>query len=164
MSNSLKGRAIPVEIQVCVALRYLASNDFQIGIADDFHMSQPEVSLIVTKFLDAIATKVNEFVKFPTSVNEIREAQLEFYKIAGFPRVVGCLDCTHVRIQAPHDDENDYVNRKRYHSINVQAVCDADGKFIHFPQNGRVLHMIHSYYETVCCGMHLSLEEEMELF
>ncbi|MEL7309456.1 MAG: hypothetical protein AAGK05_17445 [Pseudomonadota bacterium] len=51
---TFKSRAIPVEIQVCVALRYLSSNDFQIGVADDFNVSQTEVSLIVTKFLDEI--------------------------------------------------------------------------------------------------------------
>ena len=92
----MRGRAIPVEIEVCVALRYLESNNFQVGIADDFHIlvSQPQVSFMVTKFLDAIVSKIDEFVKLPTSVSEVREAQFQFYSIAGFPRVVGCLDCT----------------------------------------------------------------------
>ncbi|XP_028419108.1 putative nuclease HARBI1 [Dendronephthya gigantea] len=50
--------------------------------------------------------------------------------MANFPGVIGCIDCTHIRIQAPHLNENYYVNRKRYHSINVQAICDDRGKFI----------------------------------
>ncbi len=52
----------------------------------------------------------------------------EFFAIAGFPGVVGAVDCTHVRLYgAPFgDDEYLYVNRKGYHSINVQAVCDAN--------------------------------------
>ena len=41
---------------------------------------------------------------------------------SGFPNVVGAVDGTHVKIQAPTKDEDDYVNRKGYHSINVQ-VC-----------------------------------------
>ena len=44
------------------------------------------------------------------------------------PCIIGCIDCTHIRIQAPHLNENFYVNRKRYHSINVQAICDDQGK------------------------------------
>ncbi|XP_053379515.1 putative nuclease HARBI1 [Mercenaria mercenaria] len=47
----------------------------------------------------------------------------------GFPNVLGAIDCTHVKIQAPTDNEGDYVNRKGYHSINVQMVCDADYQF-----------------------------------
>lgn len=46
-----------------------------------------------------------------------------------FPNVIGCIDGTHVRIVAPSTDENAYVNRKGFHSINVQAVCDHDGRF-----------------------------------
>ncbi|KYQ49823.1 hypothetical protein ALC60_11099 [Trachymyrmex zeteki] len=39
-------------------------------------------------------------MKFPTTNNEIKKQQLEFYKIFRFPRVVGCIDCTHVRVQS----------------------------------------------------------------
>eukprot|EP00105_Crassostrea_gigas_P036952 XP_019921100.1 PREDICTED: putative nuclease HARBI1 [Crassostrea gigas] len=44
--------------------------------------------------------------------------------------VIGCIDGTHVRIQALLEDEAVYVNRKGFHSINVQAICDHEGKFI----------------------------------
>ncbi|XP_046873620.1 putative nuclease HARBI1 [Hypomesus transpacificus] len=54
--------------------------------------------------------------------------QVEFHAIAGFPNVVGAIDGTHVRLQAPSSDEHLYVNRKGYHSINVQAICDANLK------------------------------------
>jgi len=38
------------------------------------------------------------------------------------------IDCTHVRIHAPPGDyEYTFVNRKGYHSINVQGVCDLTG-------------------------------------
>ena len=41
---------------------------------------------------------------------------------AGFPTVLGCIDCTHVRISTPKDNEVDYVNRKGYHSLNMQVM------------------------------------------
>lgn len=39
----------------------------------------------------------------------------------GFPQVVGVVDGTHIRIQAPSANEDDYVNRKGFHSLNVQV-------------------------------------------
>ncbi|CAC5390406.1 unnamed protein product [Mytilus coruscus] len=51
------------------------------------------------------------------------------FRIGGFPNVIGAINGTHVRIQAPTTDEASYFNRKGYHSTNVQPVCDADGKF-----------------------------------
>ncbi|KAJ8914226.1 hypothetical protein NQ315_003589 [Exocentrus adspersus] len=45
------------------------------------------------------------------------------------PGVIGFIDCTHVAIvRPPNNDplhpEHIYINRKNYHSINVQLVCD----------------------------------------
>lgn len=51
--------------------------------------------------------------------------QQQFFAMAGFPSVVGAVDGTHVRIQAPRRHEENYVNRHFYHSINVQVVVDA---------------------------------------
>lgn len=42
------------------------------------------------------------------------------------PNTVGVLDCTHVHIQAPHEREWEFMNRKGRHSINVQLVVNAD--------------------------------------
>ncbi|MBN3306434.1 HARB1 nuclease, partial [Amia calva] len=49
----------------------------------------------------------------------------EFHRIAGFPGVIGCIDGTHIPITAPSVNEGDYVNRKSFHSITVQIICDA---------------------------------------
>ncbi|KAJ8278343.1 hypothetical protein GJAV_G00086600 [Gymnothorax javanicus] len=44
-----------------------------------------------------------------------------------FPNVLGCIDCTHVQIQAPPGPvEKDYVDRRSLHSLNVQMICDAN--------------------------------------
>ncbi|KAM4522847.1 putative nuclease HARBI1 isoform 2-T3 [Odontesthes bonariensis] len=51
----------------------------------------------------------------------------EFYRIAGFPNVIGAVDCTHIKIKSlSGGHEGDFVNRKNFHSINVQMVCNAD--------------------------------------
>lgn len=52
---------------------------------------------------------------------------IRFFEEYGFPGVIGCIDCTHVAIVPPKRDDPEYpehlyVNRKGYHSINVQLV------------------------------------------
>ncbi|GAA6110946.1 putative nuclease HARBI1 [Tachysurus ichikawai] len=42
------------------------------------------------------------------------------------PNTIGVIDCTHVHIQAPHERDWEYINRKERHSINIQLVGDAD--------------------------------------
>ncbi|XP_033096701.1 putative nuclease HARBI1 [Anneissia japonica] len=56
--------------------------------------------------------------------------QQQFFRKFQFPRIIGAIDGTHVAIKAPSVDEHVYVNRKSYHSINVQAICDSNLKFL----------------------------------
>lgn len=41
----------------------------------------------------------------------------------GIPNVVGCIDCTHVPIAKPDDDQKSHFN-KSYHSKKVQIVSN----------------------------------------
>ncbi|CAH3190006.1 unnamed protein product [Porites evermanni] len=56
---------------------------------------------------------------FKAERDEIKQG---LFRVGGFPCAIGCIDGTHVRITAPHENEPDFVNRKGYHSINVQAI------------------------------------------
>ena len=47
----------------------------------------------------------------------------------GFPMCAGAIDGTHIPILAPTENHAEYVNRKGYHSILMQAVVDCDYLF-----------------------------------
>ena len=49
----------------------------------------------------------------------------KFMEIAGIPGVIGDIDGRHIKIIAPSQDEDVFVNRKQLHSINIQIVFDA---------------------------------------
>jgi len=54
-----------------------------------------------------------------------RRVMADFYKIAGFPNVLGCVDGTQIPILSPAVNDNIYVCRKGFHSLNIQGVCNA---------------------------------------
>ncbi len=127
--ETMRSRAVPVEVQVMAGIRYLASNSLQRDIGDTFGIVQSSVSRILDCFLTALANRLPEFVHFPVDEESRRQNQRKFGEMAGFPQVVGCVDGTHVRVCPAADDEADFVNRKGFHSMNVQAICDHEMKF-----------------------------------
>lgn len=57
---------------------------------------------------------------------EVAETRQAFYNIARFPRCIGGLDCTHVKLQSPGGNDSEiFRNRKQYFSLNVQTISDA---------------------------------------
>lgn len=53
----------------------------------------------------------------------------------GFPGGVGAIDGTHVAILKQRAEEHNFINRKGYHSINVQIVCDTELRILNVNGN-----------------------------
>ena len=68
----------------------------------------------------------DEFVSFPA--NSHGDAA-RFRGIAGMPCIFGCIDGSHIPIVTPEENENQFINRHGYHSINGLFVCGADMSF-----------------------------------
>lgn len=51
------------------------------------------------------------------------------FGVKGLQKVIGAIDGTHISIKAPAQNPENYVNRKGYHSIVLQAICDHRMKF-----------------------------------
>lgn len=85
---------------------------------------------IVHRVSASIAQLSGHHINFPSTENLISGTQLEFYNIARFPKVIGAMDCTHVKIKSPGGETAElYRNRKGYFSLNVQAICNAKLEF-----------------------------------
>ena len=123
-----RSHSLSAKMKVLVTLRFLASGSFHEVVGDTFlFFDKSTVSRVVHQVTRALANKVNDFIKFPSTRNERDEVKRGLFRIGGFPCAIGCVDGTHVRIKAPSQSEPDYVNRKGFHSINVQAICDHEG-------------------------------------
>uniref|UniRef100_A0A803JC58 DDE Tnp4 domain-containing protein n=1 Tax=Xenopus tropicalis TaxID=8364 RepID=A0A803JC58_XENTR len=104
-----QSRAVPGMVKLLCSLHFLAAGSFQRvrGFTGGVH-SPP--------FHGALARS------WTPSWNAVKR---HFYGVSGIPNVLGAIDCTHVALNPPPQDrEHIFRNRKGYHSLNVQVVCD----------------------------------------
>ncbi|KAJ8941969.1 hypothetical protein NQ314_010189 [Rhamnusium bicolor] len=86
---------------------------------------------LITELTNKILAKLNFWIQFPSSTEEIKEAKQLWQEKYNFPSALGALDCTHVRIPKTFAIwRRVYVqNRKGFASLNIQAICDALDRF-----------------------------------
>ncbi len=133
-----KRRTTPFN-QVLIALQFYGTGTFQTVVGNVLKYSQATVCRSIHDVSRAFFMIAHDHINFPpnllqvsdlifywlkTSFASFRIVQLkrEFAEIARIPGIIACIDGTHIRIQRPHQHECAFVNRKGYHSINVQ-VC-----------------------------------------
>lgn len=71
-----------------------------------------------------------DFIQFPTTRAAMNEMKMQFMNKFNFPGVIGAIDGSHIAILKPREEEYNFINRKGFHSLNVQLICDADLKII----------------------------------
>ncbi|XP_065123989.1 putative nuclease HARBI1 isoform X2 [Paramisgurnus dabryanus] len=119
-----RSHAISVPQMLCIALRFFASGTYLYAVGDAEKISKITVCRTIRRVVLALQRYINTFIAFPGHLptDAIKEG---FYKIAGFPEVIGAIGCTHIAISRPAKEiEANYMNRKFTHSINVQMTCD----------------------------------------
>lgn len=122
-----RNHSVSADDMVLLKLRFLATGSC-LRVAGDFHgIHESTASRIVTKVLYAIAHKHNQYIKLPMTSQESTTIAEGFFDIARFPRCIGALDCTHIKIQAPSVEGPEIFRcRNGYFSFNVQAICDSN--------------------------------------
>lgn len=109
-----RGSCIHPIIQLLLTLRFLASG-----------VSKSSASRIIKRVCEAIGRLSNTYIKMCDG-EEMEEVALDFYRIASFPRTVGAIDCTLVKIQSPGgEDAEIFRSRKGFFALNVQTISDA---------------------------------------
>eukprot|EP00102_Acyrthosiphon_pisum_P014829 XP_008185090.1 PREDICTED: putative nuclease HARBI1 [Acyrthosiphon pisum] len=94
-------------------------------LGDHIHVHKSTVFRVIKKVSEAIAFLKPKYIQMPRSQTEIDLVQHDFFLTRNFPKVIGAIDCTHIKIQSPNSDIGEkFRNRKGFFSVNVQAVCD----------------------------------------
>lgn len=92
--------SIPPINQLLTCLRYYATGGHLSSIADFMGIAISSASRCVKKVSQVIASLVPQYVNMPRMEDAISTSS-NFFQIASFPRVIGCIDGTHIQIQSP---------------------------------------------------------------
>ena len=127
--NGYGGRpTVPTKKKILITLWYLSSQESLVRIADRFGVTEFIVIKARRQVMKSLIDRMDKFIKWP-NVEQRKDMARRIERTRRFPNVIGCIDGTHIKIAAPKEDSAAYVNRKSFHSINVQAVCDSAMKF-----------------------------------
>ncbi|KAJ3655933.1 hypothetical protein Zmor_015040 [Zophobas morio] len=129
MVNNSYVSKIPKVLRILSALNFFATGSYQRSVGANLLSccSQPvvsrniqEVSTIIVRYL------LKDWVHFPRNDRERNELKHRFMQRHRMPNIIGIVDGTHIAIKKPNENEHIYVNRKNYHSLNCQIICDSE--------------------------------------
>lgn len=86
--------------QLFLTLRFYATGNHLLSAGDFSGGSKTSAHKIVHRVTAAIAALRQRYIKFPVLMEEIKREQIQFFNIVQFPRVIGCIDCTHIKVQS----------------------------------------------------------------
>ena len=122
----------PLSVEMCIAvtLYYLSDEGRYHKTANAFGIAVATVSLIVREVYKAITLLGRKYISLPTIPQDVEQYVSNFYFRHGFPQCIGAIDGTHINIKQPKENSSDYINRKGRYSVNVQAICNYQYRFL----------------------------------
>ncbi|XP_028420694.1 putative nuclease HARBI1 [Perca flavescens] len=120
------------ELEVLIYTYWLAHGLSYRVVARVFNVPKVTVHCIIHRVAQNIWDNLRRAIDFPQTVDLPAVAQ-EFVNISGTPafhNVVGAIDGSHIRIKPLQRHRLDYLNYKGFYSVNMQAICDSNGRFL----------------------------------
>ncbi|XP_067252674.1 putative nuclease HARBI1 isoform X1 [Chanodichthys erythropterus] len=120
------------DIEVLLFLFWLGhAASFRV-VSRTFDIHKSSVHDIVHRVSSAIIRILRTVIAFPSGDDLVAVGE-GFAQLAGSPAfssAVGAIDGCHIRLKPPAATAQCYLNRKLFHSIQLQAITDHRGKFI----------------------------------
>ncbi|XP_039337474.1 protein ANTAGONIST OF LIKE HETEROCHROMATIN PROTEIN 1-like [Mauremys reevesii] len=134
---------LPVQKRVAITVWKLATPDCYRSVAKQFGVGKSTVGKVVAEVTEAIRRVIYPKV---AGIKDIPKVIAGFERM-GFPNCAGAIDGSHVSIACPPQGAHEYLNRKGYYSIVMQALMDHRGRFMNVNvgctgkvHNARVFH------------------------
>ena len=131
--NTNMRNAISAHARLCMTLRFLASGASYKELMYAFRMSVSSISQIVPHVCNTLYDVLKEdYLSPPKNEEQWKKLPEDFALKWQFPHAVGAIDGKHINVRAPPNSATEYFNYKKYFSIVLLAVADANAKFIAF--------------------------------
>ncbi|KAJ8974975.1 hypothetical protein NQ317_013483 [Molorchus minor] len=100
--------------QLLTCLRFYSTGGHLQMVADFAGMHVSSVSRIIRRVTEAIARLYDIFICLPENENEIKKNAAKLFRNCWIPRVIGAIDCTHIKIQSPVAYKNQEYRRTSF--------------------------------------------------
>lgn len=91
-------------------------------------MGKSSIFVSFVRVIRAINGLAPRLIIWPSGDKAI-QCEDKFYHMARIRGVVGAIDGTYVPIKAPSENPETYINRKCFHGITLQCICDSSMMF-----------------------------------
>ncbi|XP_069588426.1 uncharacterized protein [Ranitomeya imitator] len=116
--------------RLMVTLRFLATGESLTSLHYQFRLGISTIAGIVKVTCRALwDTLHQQYIPNPTMDIWLQSAD-NFEKLCHFPNCLGAVDGKHIRILKPAGSGSEYLNYKKYFSIVLMAIADANCKFL----------------------------------
>ena len=118
-------------LKLALTLRHLASGNTYASMKFAWRVPHNTQSLVVRAVCQAIIDEYeDEVMVCPCTPDGWRAIADAFYQRWNFPHTLGALDGKHVACRCPKKSGSVYYNYKKFYSIVLMALVDADYRFI----------------------------------
>lgn len=129
--NTSMKRALEPGMKLAATLRFLATGDCSKDLGWQFMCSNNALCKFLIEVCRAIiAEYCTEAIVRPSTPEGWKQIADLYWKRWNFPHTLGAVDGKHIAIRRPKQSGSEYFNYKKFYSIVLLAVVDADYKFI----------------------------------
>jgi len=124
--------AHPAGLKLAITLRFLATGECSKSLSYSFLVPRSTISTFLPEVCAAIHEEYkDEVIQFPETQEGWRAVAQRFETKWNVPHALGAIDGKHFRIKKPRKSGSLYYNYKKFYSVLLLAVVDADYKFMY---------------------------------
>ena len=116
--------------KLLVLLWRLGTGDSTRTISHLFGIGRASVCDATNEMCAAIISCDRLAIRFPEQEAKHHQIEEGFASSSGIRGIIGAIDGSHIHIRCPPAFQEDYYNRKQYHSIQLQGLVDNKKRFI----------------------------------
>ncbi|XP_050064293.1 uncharacterized protein LOC126553165 [Aphis gossypii] len=123
-------KPICAEERLTITLRYLSTGTYFAALKFDFRVGRSTIGIIVKETCQALWTVLQPTEMPVPTTNDWLEISNVFNVKTNFPNCLGAIDGKHIRCKNPSNSGSLFFNYKKFFSVVLMAVADANLQFI----------------------------------